>query len=163
MKNGKKSLEREHLRNYREYKEQLRLANIKFGKESTLKYVVVDDILPISYSRPAWNEKTPNFWCHHSRTPEDYDDLARKYQKIQAKIKEGTSLRALKWDKDLRLAIDRWWSKGDPVSLVRFKRSYFVVSGLHRVALAMKHNLSEIPAVVSEARLKRGPNTVKGN
>jgi hypothetical protein len=30
-----------------------------------------------------------------------------------------------------------------------------VVSGLHRVALAMKHALGEIPAVFSEARLKR--------
>jgi hypothetical protein len=38
---------------------------------------------------------------------------------------------------------------------------YFLVRGFHRVALAMEHNLTEIPAAVSEVRLKRGPNTVK--
>jgi hypothetical protein len=161
MEDEKKSKEREHLRNYREYKNQNRLSNVKFGKESALKYVAVGEILPIVYSHTDWNENTQNFWYQRSRTPEDYDDFAKKYQVILTKVKEGASLHSLTKHKDLRLVIDRWWSDMDPVRLVRFKSSYFVVSGLHRVALAIKHNLTEIPAVVSEAKLKRNPNAVK--
>ena len=165
MEHEKKSKDKEHLRNYREYKDHNRLSNVKFGKESALKYVAVGNILPIVYSHPDWNENTPNFWYHHSRTPEDYDNFARKYQVVRTKMTEGASLHSLSKHKDLRLAIDRWWSKTEPVRLVRFKSSYFVVSGLHRVALAMKHSLIEIPAVVSEAGLKiikQGiPNSVK--
>lgn len=163
MKNGKKSKEGEHLRNYREYKKQNQLSNVKFGKESALKYIVVDDILPIRYARPDWNENTPQFWCHHSRKREDYYLLAEKYSVIQKKLKEGASLRGLSKDDDLRLAIGFWWSETCPVELVKFRNSYFVVDGHHRVTLAMEHKLGEIPAVVSEARLKRVSIAGKGN
>ncbi|MGO9613903.1 MAG: hypothetical protein ACLPX5_12825 [Dissulfurispiraceae bacterium] len=155
MENEKKATNEVQLRNYLDYKEQTCSSNVTFGKESTLEYVAVGDILPIVYSHPYWNENNPNFWYHHAKAPEDYDDLARKYQVIRTKMEEGASLNSLAAHKDLRLAIDCWWSKRDPVRLVKFKSSYFVVSGLHRVALAMKHNLTEIPAVVSEARLKK--------
>ena len=161
MEDEKKAKGKEHLSNYGEYKKQTRLSNIKFGMDSALKYVAVGDILPIVHSHPDWNEETPNFWYHHSRTPEEYDDLAKKYEVIRTKMKKGVSLDVLERDKDVMLVIDRWWSKMDPVKLVRFKGSYFVVSGLHRVALAMKHGLDEIPAIFSEARLKRTSIAVK--
>lgn len=161
MANERKAKESQHLRNYREYMHQYQLLNIRFRKESKLKYVTVSDILPIVYSHPYWNENTPNFWYHHSRTPKEYDDFATKYQNIREKMCEGVSLYALKRDKNFRLALERWWNKSDPVSLVGFKSSYFAVSGFHRIALSMKHNIAEIPAVVSEARLKRKSNAGK--
>ncbi|MGD0885375.1 MAG: hypothetical protein ABSA46_10990 [Thermodesulfovibrionales bacterium] len=160
MENEKSSRERNHLNNHRDYKNQSSLLNVKFGKKSALKYVSVDDILPIYYARPDWNENIQGFWRHHSKTRKEYDAMAEKYSLIRNKLKEGASLIDLGKNRELSPAINFWWGKECPVYLVKFRDSYFVIDGHHRIALAMQHKLGEIPAAVCEATLKRAPNTV---
>lgn len=145
------------LSNYDEYKKQLDSGNIKFKKQAGWQFIPVQDILPISYSRSDWNENTPGFWNHHGKTREDYNALAKQYFSLTYYIINGIPFHYVaKKHPELRPGIKLWFNKKDPVSLIQFKNSFFVVSGFHRAAALMQYPSAMVPSIVHEARLKNG-------
>ncbi|MDA8091905.1 MAG: hypothetical protein M0Z61_17000 [Nitrospiraceae bacterium] len=144
-----------HARNFEEYKKQLDIDNIKFKKLAGWQFVPVKDILPISYSRPDWNENTPGFWEHHAKTHADYVALAEQYSFIVSYIIWGYPFRSLAQKRETRQIFGLWFNKKDPVRIIQFKGSCFVSSGLHRAAVLMQYSSAMVPAIVHEALMKK--------
>lgn len=130
---------------YQKFQKELQSGSIEF-KERAERYVQARDILAPKEYR--------DFWSHHGNTRETYDSMAEGYRAIRDQMGHGKSLDELRVDKNLRPAIEFWWSKHDPVSLYHYQGNYIADSGFHRIALAQALDLGEIPAEVIEAQLR---------
>jgi hypothetical protein len=145
-----------HEASYLLYREQALARNIQFS-EGGEKYVNVGDIRGIENEGYGWDESNEDFWHHHGNPPEFYHSMPQKYRELRERLAGGESLDELRVDDDLRLAVEFWWSKSDLLRVTHFQDSYFVEQGFHRVALAKRENLGEIPCSVVEASLKGPP------
>lgn len=146
-----------HEQNYRNYMAQVLSKNIEF-KEAGEKYVNIVHIRTLENGDHEWNDDNEHFWRHHGNPPEFYDSMPVKYRVIRERLAAGETLEDLKLDEELRPAVEFWWSKSDPVRLTHFQDSYFVEQGFHRVTLAKREGLGEIPCSVVEACLKKPAN-----
>lgn len=146
-----------HELNYRNYMDQVLLKNIEF-KEASEKYVKIVDIRALENGDHEWNDDNEHFWRHHGNAPEFYDSMPSKYRAVRERLAGGETLEHLKLDEELRPGVEFWWSKSDPVRLTHFQGSYFVEQGFHRVTLAKRESLGEIPCSVAEACLKNPVN-----
>lgn len=106
-------------------------------------------IAPPRITDPGHNSDTPEFWYEHGRSPQEYLDAGEKYRTIRTRLNEGASFEDLKRDKDLGGAVNFWY--GDPVRVEGYKGRYFADDGIHRVELAQRLGLGEIPAKVRYA------------
>lgn len=138
-----------HKENYNEFKEKAKAGQLEI-KALPQQYIKVDDIMRDS----QWNENNKDFWQHHGNTFKDYNEFANKYPAIKERLAQGETLEDLKKDHELKSAVNFWWSGSEKLELAKFKDSYFVEKGFHRVELAKNHKIDEIPAYVNEAMEK---------
>lgn len=144
-----------HKAAHHDYLEKVVANEIERGQPSDM-YVNSDDILSPNLVDEGWDEGKPDFWYHHGNTPESYNAAAERYAEIRQRLGRGETLESIKSDQNLRSAVEFWWSKEEPVKLTKYQDTYIVEAGYHRSLLAQNHCLGEIPATVTEARLKRG-------
>jgi len=86
----------------------------------------------------------------HDNGPDYYRKMGESYPKLQEQWKSGRTVKELAKDPDLKDAATFWYGK-PPIRLEHYKDSYFCdESGHHRVALAHRYQLEEIPAQVRE-------------
>jgi len=143
-----------HINNFNEFGKEFQAGNIQFMGVSE-EYVNEADILSPEQTDKEWDQRQSNFWNHHGNTHEIYRNLAEKYRTIQQELAQGKSLDDLKLDEDMRPAVEFWWSNTEPVKLSKYKGTYWVDAGFHRVTLAKNYHLGAIPAKVTETALKR--------
>ncbi|MFY9619767.1 MAG: hypothetical protein WAQ99_08130 [Pyrinomonadaceae bacterium] len=152
--NLKENRDLTHKQNYLEFMAQFLERNIEF-KETGRTFVDASDIMTLKDGDNEWNEGHEDFWRHHGNAPEFYDSMAREYPLLRERLAAGESVEQLKLDPKSKTAAEFWWSTSDQIKLTKFKDSYFVEeAGFHRVALAKKNSLGEIPCLVKEATLK---------
>lgn len=154
LQTNKSKQEHDHLRNYYEFRDQFHRDNIHFTG-STTEYVDDTHIISPEAIDTKWDQRKEDFWNHHGNSFDDYNRMAEKYRIIQQELAHGKTLDELRLNQDLRSAVDFWWSKSEPVKLIKYKDTYWVDSGFHRVTLAKNNHLGAIPAEVAEASQKR--------
>jgi hypothetical protein len=143
-----------HKQNHQEFMAQFLGRNIEF-KKTGRTYVEPSDIMALQDGDSEWNEGHPDFWSHHGNPPEFYDSMAREYPSLRERLARGESAEELKHDPESKTAFEFWWASQIKSKLQNSKGSYFVdEAGFHRVALAKKNGLGEIPCLVTEASLK---------
>jgi len=143
-----------HTAAYNDFRQQHRDGNVRFMPAREV-YVNEGDIMSPEHTDAEWDQRQANFWTHHGNTFEGYNEMADKFRLIQSHLAKGKTLDELRLDESMRPAIEFWWSKSEPVKLYKYKGSYWVDSGFHRVTLAKNHHLGAIPAMVTEAELKK--------
>jgi hypothetical protein len=111
-------------------------------------------IAPPRVTRPDHCADTPGFWNEHGRSAQEYFQVGRKYRDIRVRLNDGASLENLRKDNELGDAANFWYRNDDHVQLEEYKGRYFVDAGFHRVELAQRLELGEIPAKVRHARPK---------
>lgn len=152
--NPKENRDLIHKQNYQEFMAQFLERNIEF-KETERTFVDANDIMTLKDGDNEWNEGHEDFWRHHGNAPEFYELMAREYPLLRKRLAAGESVEQLRLDPKSKTAAEFWWGTSDQISLTKFKDSYFVEeAGFHRVALAKKNGLGEIPCLVKEAALK---------
>jgi hypothetical protein len=142
-----------HEQNFREFMKHFYLRNLEF-KDLGQQYVDVKNVMALNRGGDDWSEDQPKFWGHHGNSPESYDSMAKEYPILKKRLAGGETLDQLKSDQAVRPAAEFWWSRSDPINVTKFRDSYFVDQGFHRVTLAKNNNLGEVPCHVTEARLK---------
>jgi hypothetical protein len=143
-----------HRQNHHEFMAQFLARNIEF-KTTGRTYVDAHDIMSLQEGNSDWNEAHPDFWSHHGNSPEFYDSMASAYPLLRDRLAQGESADEIKKDSISKTAFEFWWGTSDQVKVTKFKDSYFIdEAGFHRVALAKKNGLGEIPCLVTEASLK---------
>lgn len=134
-----------HKENYNEFKEKAKAGQLEI-KALQQQYIKVDDIMRDS----QWNEKKKDFWQHHGNSFKEYNEFANKYPTIKDRLAHGETPDDLKKDPELKSAVN-FWCGSEKVELSKYKESYFVEKGFHRVELAKNHKIDEIQADVNEA------------
>jgi hypothetical protein len=143
-----------HQRNYREFIDSVAKGKLENSANSDSKMVRSDQIVPLSITEPELQVQSEMFWHHHGNEPDYYRKMGEAYPKLYEQLKNGRPREELANDREFKDIVAFWY--GNPtIKIDQFKNSYFCdESGRHRVALAHRFRLEEIPAQVRKWRYK---------
>jgi len=144
-----------HRRNYEEFRDCAAKGDLEKGPKLESGMVRSDQIAPLSITAPEQSVNSESFWHHHGNGPEYYRKMGEAYPRLHEQLKTKTP-EELRHDPEFKDSVDFWYGN-PPLKLDRFKDSYFCdSSGQHRVALAHRFHLEEIPSQeVREWNFKR--------
>ena len=140
-----------HEQNHRAFQADFAARRLTF-KHIGRAYVDLSSIRGVE--NEDWNENDERFWSHHGNTREFYESMAAVYPSLRQIIIDEHKLETLRDDPKLQVAVNFWWSKSDPIKITKFRDSYFVEQGHHRISLAKRYGFEDVPCDITEAAPK---------